>query len=306
MFLCWCFTGVVCRPPASTPTSVLACILSKYHRWFFHELKFENNSSKQYSYFIAHAIISLTWIPTIALVIFPLPYSPSLVYPISRSSSQKKLWVMSRLCFKSFSDLPLHSELRLNFLLWSRRPRMIMLKSHFMLPFSHHTSVLCAFSASHKPKSFPLQGLYRHFLWPVRSPLFHLNSSCHLCVTISEAFSLRSMLLHHRVQVRMAVNIRKPQPKLAKSGAGSRHGPPGSVLTSILLARPTSVCWCHPQAGCKVIAVVLGILPSHSCIWRDKRNFLFLKLWGGRKPFFRSPLLQQIFCCLIGKNWVIC
>lgn len=102
----------------------------------------------------------------------------------------------------------------------------------------------------------------------------------------------------------MAVNIRKPQPKLVKSRAGSWHGPPGSLLTAVLLARPTSVCRCHPQAGCKVIAVVLGISSSHSCIRRDKRNFL--KLWGGRKPFLEASSPNKFFCCLIGKNWVIC
>lgn len=154
---------------------------------------------------------------------------------------------MSLLHFKSFIGFQLHLELSLNFLLWSRRPRMIVFKSHFTLPFRHHTSVLWAFSASNKSKSFTLQGLYRHrFLWPLRSPLFHLNPFCHLCVTTSEAFSLRSMYIAAQSLDAMAVNIRKPQPQLAEGRAGSRYEPLGSMLIGIFLARPTSVNWCHP------------------------------------------------------------
>ena len=102
---------------------------------------------------------------------------------------------------------------------------------------------------------------------------------------VSLPFSLPSPLSKEKKNLK---EKRKHNPNWLEVGRA-----PGMALQAVapssLLAWPSSVCLCHPHAGCKVAAAVPGISSSHSCIQRDKRNFLSLELSGERKLFLEAP-----------------
>ena len=67
---------------------------------------------------------------------------------------------------------------------------------------------------------------------------------------------------------------------------------------SFLSFVPPSLVWLHPQVGCKMVAVVLGVYLILSQLHLEAQEKLFWEPSGERKLFLEAPSLTRFFSLL--------